>query len=365
MNTCFNRSILGLVAMILILLGLPVSVSAGDLDSPSAPDATSSYTLEDIYERLNAGTPGAQSTFTEPATGPTAGTMHTLNDIMGKAPAKDDTNGAGVGNVLSGKTFWGLLPGGGWGFQTGTLATQTPDNTTVSQPAGYYDAFDLSTVDPDLAAENIRKGTAIFGVNGALAPAAFAKRVAKTGQTQCWDSNGNLLVSCDGTGQDGEYQMGIDPAIAPTHGNTGAYNTPAWTGERFTDNGDGTVTDNLTALVWLKDSTCLGDQDWPTALRSCKLLRSGSCGLTDGSTAYQWRLPNINELHSLIDPTQSNPALPNGHPFIGNDLSYVYWSSSTAADSPQFAWGVYFWAGSVNNYWKSSTYYFRCVRGGQ
>ena len=270
----------------------------------------------------------------------------------------------GSGMSFPGRPFWGLLPRGGWGFQTGTLATQTPDNTTVSQPAGYYDAFDLSTVAPDLAAENIRKETAIFGVNGALAPGALAKRVAKTGQTQCWDSNGNLLVSCDGTGQDGEYQMGIDPVIAPTGGNMGAYNTPAWTGERFTDNGDGTVTDNLTALVWLKDSTCLGAQDWANVLSSCNDLANGICGLTDGSTAGQWRLPNVNELHSLIDLTQSNPALPSGHPFIGN-LSSGYWSSSTGAGKPDDAWYVYFYDGFVGYYHKKDDAHVRCVRGGQ
>jgi len=164
-TTCRRLSFLSPLMMILMLLGLPTHARAGDLDSPSAPGATSSYTLEDVYKRLEAGTAGAPSTFTEPAAGPTVGTMHTLNEIMGKAPASDNANGAAASDVLSGKTFWGLRTGG-WGPQTGSLTTQTPDNTTVSQPAGYYAAFNLSTVDANLATANIRSGVSIFGVGG-------------------------------------------------------------------------------------------------------------------------------------------------------------------------------------------------------
>ena len=49
---------------------------------------------------------------------------------------------------------------------------------------------------------------------------------------------------------------GHRPAVPAIFGT--AYNTPAWTGVRFTDNGDGTVTDNLTALIWLKNANCFG-----------------------------------------------------------------------------------------------------------
>ena len=101
-----------------VLLASVVVVLAGNLDSSAAPGATSSYMLEDIYNRLNAGTAGSQSTFTEPSSGPTAGTGHTLDDIMGKAPAVDNTNGAGLHDVQAGKTYWGLTSGN-WGLQTG------------------------------------------------------------------------------------------------------------------------------------------------------------------------------------------------------------------------------------------------------
>ena len=195
-------------------------------------------------------------------------------------------------------------------------------------------------------------------------PRALAKRVAKTGQTLCYDVAGGT-IACAGTGQDGQYQAGIDPVVAPTCcGTTNAYNTPAWTGVRFTDNGDGTVTDNLTALIWLKNANCYGPPNWATALSNANTLANGSCGLSDGSTAGQWRLPNVNELHSLIDLTQSNPALPAGHPFTGVRSSF-YWTSTPVADSTSYAWFVFLYNGVVGDDDETMTYYVWPVRGGQ
>jgi hypothetical protein len=177
-------------------------------------------------------------------------------------------------------------------------------------------------------------GTTMYTLDEIMAqaqPRALAKRVAKTGQTQCWDTLGNV-IPCSGTGQDGEYQAGIEPAVSAIFGT--AYNTPAWTGVRFTDNGDGTVTDNLTALVWLKNANCFGASSWAAALDDAYFLSaSGSCGLSDGSNVGDWRLPNANELHSLIDTLQANPALPAGHPFTGVQVN-LYWTSTTVDYNP-------------------------------
>ena len=68
-----------------MLLALAISVLAGSLTSPGTPDATSSLTMEDIYNRLNSGTSGTAITFTGPTSGPGV-TMHTLNEIMATAP---------------------------------------------------------------------------------------------------------------------------------------------------------------------------------------------------------------------------------------------------------------------------------------
>jgi hypothetical protein len=58
--------------------------------------------------------------------------------------------------------------------------------------------------------------------------------------------------------------------------------------------GSGTITSGN--LTWLKNANCFGLQDWNTAKNSAASLKSGMCGLNDGSTAGQWRLPTKGEL---------------------------------------------------------------------
>jgi len=162
-----------------------------------------------------------------------------------------------------------------------------------------------------------------------------ASSVPQTGQTASWGSR-----------DDGELQMGV-PSPDP----------------RFTDNGDGTVKDNLTGLIWLKYANCFGQRDWTNALSAANGLADGSCSLTDGSVAGDWRLPNVKELQSLIDFGQYNPALPPGHLFSGVQ-SYNYWSSTTYAINPNFAWYAYPDDGYVLLSNKTGTYYVWPVRGG-
>jgi len=179
----------------------------------------------------------------------------------------------------------------------------------------------------------------------ALACAGEPSAVPKTGQTGCWDANG-ATIDCAGTGQDGELQKGV--SVSP----------------RFTDNGDGTVKDNLTGLIWLTNADCFGYQTWTDALTASNSLASGSCGLTDGSVAGDWRLPNVKELQSLIDFGQFNPALPIGHLFSGVH-SYYYWSSTTVAFGPNSAWAVTLDGGFTAFVTKDDTFYVWPVRGGQ
>jgi Protein of unknown function (DUF1566) len=83
------------------------------------------------------------------------------------------------------------------------------------------------------------------------------------------------------------------------------------------DRRDGTVRDNLTGLMWLKNADCFGQfRTWAQALTDANTLSNGTCGLTDGSVAGDWRLPNVKELLSLIDYGHFDPALPAGHPFV-------------------------------------------------
>jgi hypothetical protein len=169
--------------------------------------------------------------------------------------------------------------------------------------------------------------------------------VPKTGQTGCWDTDGNPL-DCAGTGQDGEYQVGVSLE------------------RRFTDNGDGTVTDNLTGLIWLQDANCFGVRVWANALSDANTLADGSCGLTDGSVAGDWRMSNVRELPSLVDYGRLNPALPLGHPFFGVQSNF-YWTSTSNRHSTTSAWFVSLFYGYVGYNGKSYAYYVWPVRGGQ
>lgn len=131
---------------------------------------------------------------------------------------------------------------------------------------------------------------------------------------------GDKLASLPRTGQTTSYASGDDAAVAKG---------VAWPGGRFTDNANGTVTDRLTGLVWLKNAGCFAVSDWPTALAAANKLACGACGLSDASAAGQWRMPNANELESLVDVAQANPAVSAGHPFTGINTATAYWTSTT------------------------------------
>jgi hypothetical protein len=68
---------------------------------------------------------------------------------------------------------------------------------------------------------------------------------------------------------------------------------------RFINNGDGTVTDGLTGLVWLKDANCFGSQNWDNAMSLSAGLNSGECGLSDGSEAGDWHLVTKYEFQEI------------------------------------------------------------------
>ncbi len=111
-------------------------------------------------------------------------------------------------------------------------------------------------------------------------------------------------------------------------------------GQRLRDNLNGTVSDLLTGLLWLKDAGCLPASDWAGALAGIQALAEGSCALSDGSKAGQWRMPNVNELESLVDIGHVMPALPAGHPFARIRMDVAYWSSTTYTAAPGSAMAI-------------------------
>jgi hypothetical protein len=121
---------------------------------------------------------------------------------------------------------------------------------------------------------------------------------------------------------------------------------------RFIDNKDGTVTDSLTGLIWLKNSNCFGMMDWQSARLVVKSLKDGDCGpdpaliLSDGSSAGDWRLPIMSELCTLIDFSRRDPALSCGHLFSTFPPGY-HWSATTLDYYSGIAWIVYFQSGTT------------------
>jgi hypothetical protein len=128
------------------------------------------------------------------------------------------------------------------------------------------------------------------------------------------------VASLPRTGQTVSYASGDDFS---------AQKGVAWPSTRFTDNSNGTVTDRLTGLVWMKNAGCFTPTNWSAALTAANQLASGACGLTDGSVAGQWRMPNANELESMVDVSRANPAVSAGSSFTNIALGNAYWSSTT------------------------------------
>ena len=148
-----------------------------------------------------------------------------------------------------------------------------------------------------------------------------------------------------------------------------------WPNPRFTDNEDGTVTDNLTELIWLKDASRFGTRTWSQALDDCNTLAADGGDLKDGSVPGDWRLPNVRELNSLIHYGVQGPALPNTAgtgkwsedigPFTGVQfVQCYYWSSTTFASNTHYALLVSMHNGFVNQGNKEHTNYVWPVRGG-
>jgi hypothetical protein len=118
----------------------------------------------------------------------------------------------------------------------------------------------------------------------------------------------------------------------------------------FTDNGDGTVTDNVTELIWQREDDNIG-RSWESALAHCEGLDLG--GHTD------WRLPAVKELQSIVDYGRYSPSI---DALVFPEAISDCWSSSTHAYSTRQAWDVDFSYGHVGKDDKSDANSVRCVR---
>jgi uncharacterized protein DUF1566 len=142
---------------------------------------------------------------------------------------------------------------------------------------------------------------------------------------------------------------------------------PSWdkqinTPERFKvlgDFADAAVLDRETGLVW-EQSPSTSNFTWVDALTHCYFLEVGG--------RKGWRLPTIEELASLVNTSNSSPALPTGHPFAlpksVQETGY-YWSATTDANINSNAYLVSFVSGDLNIFTKTFTTHLWCVRYGQ
>lgn len=120
----------------------------------------------------------------------------------------------------------------------------------------------------------------------------------------------------------------------------------------FSDNGNETITDNGTILMWQKEDDGI-TRTWEPAISYCE-------GLTLGGNS-DWRLPNIKELVSIVDETTYDPAI--NTTYFPNTKNY-YSSSTTFAKDTDYMWSVGFFSGDVQYGGKGGAY-VRRVRGGQ
>ncbi len=261
-----------LFSALMLLLAPSVSADSDLGASPKkGPGQTTTYTLQDICNRLENGASGSKSSFSGPASSPENTATCTIDTIMDLLPSIDETNGAEPGEVVTDKTYWGLTSSH-WKKQTGS---------------------------------------------------------------------GGPIIDCNDT-----HPNGIG---------------------RLTDNGNGTVTDNCTKLVWLKNANCFGMKTWSQANGMTNLMNMLPRCLPSGTNATDWHLPTVKELASLIDFSQRELALPNrirGHNGVFSGVQPLYYWSSTpyAARSDEDAWSVHLNYGIIDTNAKTSTHYVWPVR---
>ncbi|MFA6137689.1 MAG: DUF1566 domain-containing protein [Sulfurimonas sp.] len=120
------------------------------------------------------------------------------------------------------------------------------------------------------------------------------------------------------------------------------------------DANTGIVSDSATGLQW-QDNDIGKTMTWQSAIDACENLTLGK--------QTNWRLPNINELKSILDTSRVNPAIASA--FTQTDSTYYYWSSTPYEGYEDGAWVMDFYDGHSRSNYKGTTLFVRCVRAGE
>lgn len=195
--------------------------------------------------------------------------------------------------------------------------------------------------------------SSLFILNAAGAANAF--KLPDTGQTTCYNASGTI-IPCAGTGQDGAYST--NPMS-------------------FTDNVDGTITDNNTGLIWQKcsmgqanDASCSGTTtayNWYQASGTYDATYNATTENLCGYLALAgggWRLPTKKEMINIVDYSITVPWTALVQTYFPSTAVDYYWSSTTRADNTDHAWLVAFFRGDAYPSPKDGNRSVRCVRGG-
>ncbi|MBN1579892.1 MAG: DUF1566 domain-containing protein [Anaerolineae bacterium] len=162
---------------------------------------------------------------------------------------------------------------------------------------------------------------ALIGLSQSTQAQTTSYPIVDTGQTTCYNAAG-AAITCPSAGADFYGQDAQHSGNAPS----------------YTDNGDGTVTDNVTGVMWQQTADTDGDNDIDAA---DKLTYAGAgtyCTNLSLAGHTDWRLPDIKTLYSLIDFSGTDPSGYNGTdtsgltPFIDTTYFYFAYGDTTAGE---------------------------------
>ena len=306
--------------LLYLLIALSVGVGASYATSKLTPPGSVSntmYSLTDIWN-LHTGTTTTEGTGAIETTPTTiAETGKTLTEVYTDIAA--EVAKLSTTNIASGTTAFGITG------KTSVVDTENSNATTTD------------IISPKTAYVN---GVKITGI--ATAGYTYPSKPLQTFGTSnyCTDVSGNI-ISCTGTGQDGEYQAGQ--------------------ARSYTDNGDLTITDNATGLMWQKCTVGLSGASCGTGTATSMIFSTAitTCEALTLASHTDWRLPNVFELYSLVTIETNNPAI--NIVYFPNTRNNLYWSSSIFANSTN-AWITTFETGVPSGTSKVQPNYVRCVR---